>query len=157
MNDQKNLALGFTLNGIETKEFAIVSEEFKKGVQLGLNTDINFGHNIERRQIGVIAKFKFFQEDTLLVVISVICSFQLTEDTWEELLDEEQQKLILPKGFASHLGIITIGTIRGILHEKTRKTAYEDLILPPINLTKIIEDDVEIDLNEEDTDTGEVD
>ena len=157
MNDQKNLALGFTLNGIETKEFAIVSEEFEKEVQLGLNTDINFGHNIEQRQIGVIVKFKFFQEDTLLLIISVICSFQLTEETWEELLDEDQQKLILPKGFASHLGVITIGTTRGILHEKTRKTAYEDLILPPINLKKIIEDDVEIDLNEEDKDTGEVD
>jgi hypothetical protein len=48
----------------------------------------------------------------------------------------------------SHFGVITVGTARGVLHSKTDGSIFNDLILPTINLTEIIKDDIIFDLDQ---------
>lgn len=144
--EKKDLALSFTLSGITTDEFAILEDSYMEGDQVNMGTFVNFGHNIDHHVIGIQVKFQFEQNEKPFLVISATCSFQLQEEAWKSLVDENEQKIVLPEGFASHLAVITVGTVRGILYEKTRETPYKDYLIPPINLTDLIQEDVVIQL-----------
>jgi hypothetical protein len=71
----------------------------------------------------------------------------MEEDAWNELLDAQGNKIVIPEGFASHMAVITVGTIRGILYEKVKDTLFKEYIIPPINLTELIQEDVVIEFS----------
>jgi len=41
----------------------------------------------------------------------------------------------------AHFAMITVGTTRDVLHEKTRNTKFNEFILPIINIAKMIKKD----------------
>ena len=43
------------------------------------------------------------------------------------------------------MATIVVGTVRGIIHAKTEGTVLNAIVLPPINLTEIIKDDILIE------------
>ena len=57
------------------------------------------------------------------------------------MLEQESNLLKVPKGFLSHLAVLTIGTTRGILHAKTEGNCFNKYVLPAINVTEIIKED----------------
>jgi len=144
---KKELALSFKLVDISTNEFAILEDSYKEGENVRMGTFVNFGHDSEHRVLGANLKFQFEQNEKPFLVISATCSFQLEEDAWNSLLDENGQKIVIPEGFASHMAVITVGTIRGILYEKVKDTLFKEYIIPPINLTELIQEDVIIEIN----------
>ena len=146
MKKENELVFGFKLAEINTNEFAIIDEAFKAGKKVNLGSTINFGIDQEMRAIGIIMKFQYEQSKKPFLVIAATCVFQIEENAWNNLIDQKAQKIVFPEYFASHLAVLTVGTIRGILHEKTKGTPYNKFILPPINLTELIKQDVEIDL-----------
>ncbi|MPN63841.1 hypothetical protein SDC9_211608 [bioreactor metagenome] len=56
--------------------------------------------------------------------------------------------LLVPKNFMQHLAVITIGTARGILHAKTENTPFNQYVLPTINVSEMIKDDVTFEFRE---------
>lgn len=145
----KELALSFRLANIKTEEFAILEDSYSEGEVVKLATYLDFGIDKEKRVLGSNVKFQFEQQEKPFLVISVTCGFQLEEEAWESLIVEERNNLKVPEGFASHMAVLTVGTARGVLHEKTYGTAFNDFIIPPINLTEMIEGEIEIDLDYE--------
>jgi len=144
MNKEK-LALSFKLVDISTNEFAILEDSYTEGENVQMGTFVSFGQDREHRVLGANLKFQFEQNEKPFLVIAATCSFQLEEDAWNSLQDEQGKKIVIPEGFASHMAVITVGTIRGILYEKTKDTLFKDYIIPPINLTDLIQEDVEIE------------
>jgi len=144
MTSKKELALSFKLVDISTSEFAILEESYTEDENVQMETFVSFGHDRDHRVLGATLKFQFEQNEKPFLVIAATCSFQMEEKAWESLLDTGGQKIIIPEGFASHMAVITVGTIRGILYEKTKDTIFKDYIIPPINLTDIIKEDIEI-------------
>jgi hypothetical protein len=55
--------------------------------------------------------------------------------------------IILPKGFVRHLAVLTVGTVRGILHTKTEGTDSNKFVLPTINVADMISDDAVLKFN----------
>jgi hypothetical protein len=143
----KELALSFRLVNIKTDEFAIVEDSFEEEGKVSLETSFNFRVDKERHILGTTVKFQFEQNDKPFLIISVTCGFEMEGEAWESLIDADKNKIIIPEGFASHMSVLTVGTARGVLHEKTNETDFNHFIIPPINLTKIINEDIEIDLN----------
>lgn len=142
MTKEKELALGFKLVRINTEEFAIIEEAFDKNRSSNLSTQLQFGYNNEKRAISVTCKFQFQQEKKPFLIIAAQCIFEMKDNAWKNLADDELKKITIPLGFASHLAMVTVGTIRGILHEKTQNTYFNRFILPPVDLTRIIKDDI---------------
>lgn len=143
----KELALSFRLVNIKTDEFAIIEDSFEKEGKVSLESFFNFRVDKEKHILGTTVKFQFEQNDKPFLVISVTCGFEMEEEAWKSLIGADKNKIIIPEGFASHMSVLTVGTARGVLHEKTNETDFNDFIIPPINLTKIINEDIEIELN----------
>jgi len=137
---------GFKLTQISTDEFAKLEDNFENSDPSNISISINYGIDLEKKAIGLKIKFQFEQKKKPFLIIAATCGFEIEKKAWAKLLDKKSNTLTLPKDFASHLAVLTVGTIRGILHEKTKGTPYNKFILPPINLTELIKQDVEIDL-----------
>lgn len=142
----KELALSFRLVNIKTDEFAVIEDSFEEEGKVSLESSFNFLVDKEKHILGTTVKFQFEQNDKPFLIISVTCSFEMEEEAWESLIDKNKNNVIIPEGFASHMAVLTVGTARGVLHEKTNETDFNDFIIPPINLTKIINEDIEIEL-----------
>jgi hypothetical protein len=131
--------IGFTLRKITTEQFALV-ESGPKEDDIGLEVKLGFKVDRERKIIAVFTTLKFNSEKTIHIILEVGCHFKIEETAWESFNSGAQ--IIVPKGFMSHLSMLTVGTARGVLHAKTENTEYNKFMLPAINVTDLIKDDV---------------
>ena len=134
--------MGFNLVGIETKEFATFEESFNANDIENIDLNLNVGFQLSDKLdiINCIFTISFLQKENVFIKLKLICSFKLEEKTLERF--KKDQKIIFPKSLMSHFGVITVGTARGVLHSKTNGSIFNDLLLPTINLTKIIKEDI---------------
>ncbi|MEB2786375.1 hypothetical protein [Algoriphagus persicinus] len=78
--------------------------------------------------------------------MKLTCSFDVEKESFEDLFDAESGKYVFPKGFLTHLTVLTVGSARGVLHAKLDKTGFEKYILPTLNNSDLIKDDMAFEL-----------
>lgn len=143
-NTDKKYTVGFQLSKITTEQFAIITEAFDSSEkETGLSISLKFGLDHENKFIACFVLVQFEQKETPFLLIEACNHFKIEESSWGDM-QNINNKIILPKGFACHLVMLTIGTLRGILHSKTENTEFNQFILPTINVTELIQTDVEI-------------
>ena len=134
--------VGFSLKGIVTEQFAIIEDSFKDEADINLRTDIGFGIDQEKKSARVQLKINYLCGEQPFMVLEVTTYFNISPESFDAFLNEDKTILTIPAGFARHLGVITVGTARGILHDKTEKTKYNKFFLPTINLIDLVKEDV---------------
>jgi hypothetical protein len=132
--------IGFNLVSIKTEQFAVFTEHFQEKKKVDLTTNFQFKLNGETHAIGVFATFQFEQGKKVFIKLMVSCHFDIKQNSWSEFLSEREIRI--PANFIRHLSMLTVGTSRGILHVKTEGTLFNDFILPTINLSELIREDV---------------
>ena len=55
---------------------------------------------------------------------------------------EVNVKLVILKVMLEHFAVQTVGTARGILHCKTEGSQFNGIILPPVNVTELVTEDM---------------
>lgn len=145
---KKEENIGFELIGISTEEFAILQENSKLDDSYDLNAGISFKIDEQKHQIGCFVSLVLEKELEKLLKLKVGCHFIIQTENWNAFFNNNE--IIIPKGFASHLAMLTVGTARGVFHSKTEHTAFNNFIIPTINVTKFFESDLNFYLNEED-------
>lgn len=138
----KNQPLGFALQQINTEQFATVNDSISDNKEIEIQASLRFGVDQGQHIIVCFSKFEFEQEGKTILIIEVSCQFEIENASWEQLINAEEESIILPKGFAAHLAMLTVGTTRGVLHAKTEKTAYNPLMVPTVNVASMISEDV---------------
>ena len=140
----KKISIGFQLIKITTEQFAIIPDAFNKNeTNIEMSIGLKFGLDKKKRIIASFIKVQFEQNKKAFIVIEVANHFNIEKNAWDGF-DKTEKHIIIPKGFASHLVMLTIGTLRGVLHCKIENTEFSTFILPTINVTKMIKNDVEI-------------
>jgi hypothetical protein len=134
--------VGFSLKGIVTEQFAIIEESFKEEADINLRTDIGFGIDQEKKVARVQLKINYLCSEQPFMVLEVTTYFNISPESFDTFLNEDKTILTIPAGFARHLGVITVGTARGILHDKTENTEFNKFFLPTINLVDLVKEDV---------------
>ena len=76
------------------------------------------------------------------------CHFEIIEEHWDSLFNKETKELKLPKALALHLVMLTVGTLRGVLHAKTENTPYNKFFIPTINVNDLVKEDLLIKTND---------
>lgn len=133
----------FKLVNILTNQFALIEEHFSEDVstvQLSLNH--KFGIDIEKRNIALKNQIRFLSDNQMFIILEVTCTFNISEESWAELLTEEKSEIVIPSDFATHLLVLTVGTARGVLHAKTENTKFNKYFLPTLDVSKSIENDI---------------
>lgn len=138
--------IGFSLLNIKTIQFAIFENHFDEEADVELVTKIETKYDIKNKIIGIFLHSTFEQNKIPFIKIIINCNFKVKDESWEKLLNENHTKISFDKHFLQHLGIITVGTARGVLFAKTENTKFNNFILPTIDLTDMIEENAEIEL-----------
>lgn len=139
--------IGFALNNITTEQFAVIESAFTEGSVVDLKAGLKFGISKDKKIISVLFSTKFIQEKSPFLIIEVGCHFKIIDETWDDFLNKDKNELTAPKGFISHLAMLTIGTARGVLHSKTENTSFNNFLLPTINVTDLVKKDVTFNLD----------
>ncbi len=142
--------ISFALRNIKTEQFATFDDILCEGGQIRLGTNVKFGMDEKKRMMAVMLAFHFECNEKPFIKLEVSCHFEIKEEDWIQLINEPGNLITVPKGFAQHLGVITVGTARGILHAKTEGTDFNNYFLPTINLTEIIKDNQSFSLDKSD-------
>ncbi|QXP74665.1 hypothetical protein H0I31_00695 [Tenacibaculum sp. AHE15PA] len=142
--------VGFALRKINTEEFATIDKEIIEENELDVQLNINngFGINEENRLVACFFHLQFELEKSPIIILKLNCEFEIEENAWKGFIGAKN-KLKFKKGFLQHLGVITLGTARGVLHSKTENTPYNKFFLPTINVIDIITKDESFDLEKE--------
>lgn len=139
----KTNPIGFQLNKITTEQFALVEEVYNSSAKTNMGLSLNFGLDRENKFISAFVKVQFEQEGKSFLILEVGNHFKINKSSWEEF-KKTSEKIILLRGFAAHLVMLTVGTLRGVLHSKTENTDFNKFLLPTINVMELIKDDVEL-------------
>lgn len=140
---KKDLAISFSISEIKTEQFAIFEENHIENDKINLSTSLTFGLNPEENIFTTSTKYTFEVKSKPFLALQVTCFFKIDDDAIQEF--ENDNKLIFPKGFVAHMAMITVGTSRGILHTKTEGTPFNKYILPTVNVSKMISEDIVFD------------
>lgn len=132
--------IGFNLTAISTEQFAKFEENFKTEDDINLKTSVDYKLNQSDKQIGAYVTFTFEQRKKAFLYIKVGGHFRIGSSSWDTFCKDS--KIIFPKEFIRHLSMITIGTTRGVLHEKTVNTNFNKFIIPLIDVTKLVKEDI---------------
>jgi hypothetical protein len=140
--EQENKPIRFALARINTDQFAIMDSAYQKEHEVKMNIGLRFGSDKEIRFIQVKTLVKFEQANAPFLLIEASCFFNIEPTDWDSMMDNET--LIVPKGLITHLTMLTVGTVRGILHAKTEGTNFNGFVLPTINVTELIKEDIRL-------------
>lgn len=149
-NTKEPQQIGFRLSAIDTEQFAVLEENYEEGKDIDLGVGVNFSINPEEKTIGTHFSVRFMHDEKeVFLLLDTVCFFKVDPEKWELFISDEKTKITFPKGFATHLAVLTIGTTRGIFYEKLKDNPpFDQYLLPAINLTNLVEEDIEIDLQE---------
>ena len=140
----KEKPIKFSLKQIRTQQFAIIEESYYDKEKSSLSSSFHFGADKGNKIIGVFVSCKFETKKQPFLIIEVRCFFQIEDKDWESLFNSKNNTVHIPKGFITHLAMLTVGTTRGVLHAKTENTPFNRFILPPLNITDYIKEDISL-------------
>ena len=138
--EKNNKSVRFSLVKISTDQFAIITNSFKIGEAVNLKTGLQFGADKENKILSVKASFQFEQQAIPFLVIEASCFFKIEPNDWNTFAEERE--IVVPKGIITHFTVLTVGTVRGILHAKTEGTNFNGFVIPTIDVTKLVTSDI---------------
>jgi hypothetical protein len=140
MSIPKELPIKFKLQRIETIQYAVLTKSLVH-TNLKFSADFKYAISEGDRLVTCLFKYILQSEDKQLLVIEVAIDFVIEPISFKKLYSKDKE-LVLPKLTAIHFALISVGTTRGILHEKTKDTIFNQYPIPTINLQKRILADV---------------
>ncbi len=143
--EKKQPKIGFTLKKITTEQFAILPDAYQEDKDADMTTQVSFAINPENRMLGVKVLFRFSHGKATFLVLETSCHFEIAQAGWNEA-KQQDEKLLFPVGFIQHLSMLTVGTARGVMHAKTENTDFNTFIVPTLNLTELLKEDLVFDL-----------
>lgn len=133
----------FRMSKITVDQFAILLKEIPTG-EINLNIELNMKYSVESRRIMTSMLFRFEKDSQTALLLEQSCEFEIAKDDWDASISNG--KVTIPKSTIEYFGAQTIGVARGVLHCKTEGSQFNGFILPPINITQLIKEDMIIEL-----------
>ncbi len=145
MSAKKN-HIPFGLIHIHTVEFAIFKEMYiETGSKIDYSIGAEFGvKSLEDHKIICSPEVTFIQGDKPFIKIKIACHFSVEPEAWNQYINHENNSIVFPKGFTDHLLMLSVGTLRGVLHAKTENTIFNRFLLPTVNVVQLYNGDVEV-------------
>lgn len=135
----------FKMLRIVTEQFAILKDVLPSNdISVDSNIGIKYTENAKNVIVELAISYTSEQEQVMLLKIS--CTFAIHEEDWKSLISDG--KVTVPKTVLDYFLSQTVGTARGILHCKTEGTIFNSLILPSMNVSGILKEDMVVELED---------
>lgn len=135
--EPRNEVVNFSIAKVNTEQFAVIEKSFDEKQTIHLSTDLRYAIDRSQRIVMVYTLFKFEQKNAPFLLVEVSCQFLIASESWKSFVKDKVTTEI-PKGFIIHLGMITVGTARGVLHTKTEGSKFNDFVIPTIDVMKLV-------------------
>lgn len=138
----------FMMKRIKVDQFAILGEHVPTG-EIGLTINSDFKSSVEGKAVGVGMSFDFVdkQISERFMVMRLFCEFEIIEEDWNNCIKDSM--VTIPREALEFFALHTVGTARGIMFCKTESTAFNGVIIPPINVRELVNGDLNIPLTKE--------
>lgn len=144
--EELEMPVGFKISGIETEQFAVLEDVYDKEKDISINAGLQFSVDPKQKGLGVHFTVQFKHNKDVFLLLKTGCFFLIDPNRWDTLLAKNEKSIAFSKEFISHLSVLTIGTTRGILHEKIKDyPTFNQFLLPTINVTEIVKEHVVIE------------
>ena len=130
----------FNMSRIAVNQFAILSDTYPKQ-NITLSTELSFQYSADTRQISCEVGYRFTTDSELFLILKSQCEFIIHPNDWAKFLKDDS--VVIPKSVMELLAVHTIGVSRGILYCKTEGTPFNSLMIPPINVARMMKDESE--------------
>lgn len=138
---QTSSGLAFRIASIGTDEFSAFGlPEVIQDARMGFTCNLQLMVDVDRRQLGIQLHNHFEVNDEPVIRLIAHVIFEFEETSWTTMLTES--KVTIKKALARHLTVITVGTVRGVLHAKTEGTPHSRFILPLVNVEEMVVKDL---------------
>lgn len=141
MTQKKDIEIQFRFVAIQVNQFAYVKDIPLIEEKLSVMTNFEFGVDENTQTIQCIFNYNFLSDKKTLIILETAMRFLIEEDCFKKEMFQ-QEKLTIPRNFAVHMAVTTVGTARGILHEKTKGTPVNKYLIPAINVLDAIKTDI---------------
>lgn len=131
----------FRMTKINVGQFALLLSEMPTG-EIRIHIDMDLKYSLEMKRIMVSMLFTFEIDDHKAMLLQLNCEFEIAAEDWNAAISDG--KLTIPKEIIEYFGAQTIGVSRGVLHCKTEGTPFNGIILPPINVSDLVKEDLVI-------------
>jgi len=138
---------GFSLTRISTEQFATFEENLKENVEVKQSITVGIGHDFKNKQIGIFTKASF-EQDSPFLVIEAGCHYRIKDETWENLKTDAGTYIVSKKNI-QQLVLLSLVTMRGILHAKTENTPLNKYFIISFNISDLIKEDYIIEVDTE--------
>lgn len=132
----EDMIIPFRLEDMETVQWAVFSENYSddNSIDTQIGFGFRFGIDPETKVVQCILKITLLQNNEIFLVLEVAFAFSIEKNIWTKMTSD--QKITIPKGLKEHFLVISIGTIRGILYEKTHtsKSEIKKFVLPTLDI-----------------------
>lgn len=138
----------FRLRNIKTDQFATVGTAPQEG-EIEVTAGIDFAVDTANHFVSCSTRFEFLSAGDQFIVLQVSCEFKIGPDTWSSRVHSTNNRLTFESAFMQHLGVVTVGTARGVLHAKTEDSDFNKFYLPTVNVTQLVPEDISFPLEDQ--------
>lgn len=142
----KTSPVPFRLIKVNTEEFATFPDVEQIEGEIDLQTGISYSIDDKGHAVKCVARFQYECADKVFILLQASCEFEIELKTWNKWHSKKEELVTIPQNFSSHLAVITIGTARGIFHAKTEHTVFNKYLIPTINVTNFVKEDIVINI-----------
>lgn len=136
----------FRMAKINISQFAILADSVpSEGISYTVGLRFSGATNVKR--IGCEFYIEFIHNEKTILKLIIFCEFDIMPEDWNRRIDND--KLIIKKEELGYFANQTVGVARGVIFCKTENTPFNQFIIPPINLTKLIKNDFLISIKSE--------
>lgn len=130
----------FRMFKINVCQFAILADGPSENVSIENKMGLDFSK--ENRNIRINVEFNFSDGTKSLMLLKMNCEFNIHKDDWDSFTKDDTTTI--PKSLIDFLIVQTIGTARGVLHCKTEGSPFNYIVLPPMDVSHMVKDDIMI-------------
>lgn len=131
----------FKLKDIETLQWAIHPEYYSKDMdEYNISVKSDFGCDPNEKAIHCMANISLSQKDKVFLIIESNFIFLIEPNAWKTMLSNGD--FVLSKLIKEHFLVLAIGTLRGIIFEKTNNKKLDTIVLPTIDVRHDTGDDL---------------
>lgn len=127
--------------GIHIDQFAILASSFPTRA-FDMNFGLGFKVAEDQKMFGCTCEIDYSAGEDRIITLKITCDFLIRPDDWNSQIANDGN-ILLTKELQSFLALHTVGTARGIMFCKTEGTPFNSLIVPPVNLDKVIREDIQ--------------